>query len=128
MKVKNLEHVGIAVKNTDDTVRFYTDVLGIEPGNIQTSVVPGQVKLTVINIGKGQIELLENLNPKSPPVEADNIAHMAIEVEDIEGTLAQLKSKGATLIHEKPMVLPSGRKVAFVVPAGSRVSIELVED
>jgi methylmalonyl-CoA/ethylmalonyl-CoA epimerase len=128
MKFKKLEHVGISVKNMDETLKFYTDVLGVKSADIQVGGVPGAMKMATIHMGGSIIELLQNLDPKAPPVEADVIAHMAIEVEDIVQALSWLKSKGATIIHEKPMVLPGGRKVAFFMPARSKVSIELVED
>ena len=128
MKVKKLEHIGMSVKDRDETLKFYTEVLGIKSGDIKVSGVPGRMKMATIHLGSSEIELLQNVDPKAPPVQADTISHMAIEVDNILEALSMLKSKGATLIHEKPMQLPSGRKVAFVLPKDSKVSIELVED
>jgi methylmalonyl-CoA/ethylmalonyl-CoA epimerase len=128
VKVKRVEHIGISVKDIDATLKFYTGVLGIKPADIKTGGVPGVMKMATINLPGTGIELLQNIDPKAPPVQADTIAHMAIEVDDIVGALSILKSQGATLVHEKPMQLPTGRKVAFVMPKDSRVSIELVED
>ena len=128
MKVKKVEHIGISVKNMDETLKFYTDVLGIKSADIKTGGVPGRMKMATINLPGSGIELLQSLDPNAKPVQADTIAHMAIEVEDIVEALRILKGSGATLIHEKPMQLPTGRKVAFVIPKDSQVSIELVED
>jgi methylmalonyl-CoA/ethylmalonyl-CoA epimerase len=128
MKVKKLEHVGIYVKNMDETLKFYTDVLGVKSADIQIGGVPGIMKMATIKLPEGVIELLQNLDAKAPKTESDTLDHLAIEVDDIVQALALLKSKGATLVHEKPMQLPTGRKVAFFKPAGSRVSIELVQD
>jgi methylmalonyl-CoA/ethylmalonyl-CoA epimerase len=128
MKVKKLEHVGIKVKNMDETLKFYTGVLGIQLADIKVGGVPGVMKMATINLPEGVIELLQNLDPKAPQVEADSIDHLAIQVDDIVQALASLKNTGATLIHEKPMQLPGGRKVAFFKPAGSQVSIEMVQD
>ena len=128
MKVKKLEHVGISVKNMDETLKFYTEVLGIPPGDIKLGGVPGVMKMATIHLAGSDIELLQNLDPKAAALKADVIAHLAIEVDDIVQALSWLKSKGATLVHEKPMQLPGGRKVAFFTPANSQVSIEMVED
>jgi methylmalonyl-CoA/ethylmalonyl-CoA epimerase len=128
MKVKKVEHVGIMVKNIDETLKFYKDVLGVKPADIKLGEVPGAMKMATIHLSEGVIELLQNLDPKAPKIEADVIDHMAIEVDDIVQSLSWLKSKGATLIHEKPMQLPGGRKVAFFKPANSQVAIEMVQD
>jgi methylmalonyl-CoA/ethylmalonyl-CoA epimerase len=128
VKVKKVEHIGISVKNMDETLKFYTDVLGIKSSDIKVGGRPGAMKMANISLPGCSIELLQNLDPKAPPVQADTIAHMAIEVDNIIEALSILKSQGATLIHEKPMQLPTGRKVAFVIPKDSQVSIELVED
>jgi methylmalonyl-CoA/ethylmalonyl-CoA epimerase len=53
--------------------------------------------------------------------------HVCLEVDDIEGMLADLKAKGVRLINETPEVLP-GRKMAFVHPKSTGgVLVELYE-
>jgi methylmalonyl-CoA/ethylmalonyl-CoA epimerase len=55
------------------------------------------------------------------------IHHVCLEVDDLEGILADLKIKGVRLVNEAPVLLP-GRKVAFIHPkASGGVLVELVQ-
>jgi methylmalonyl-CoA epimerase len=54
--------------------------------------------------------------------------HIAIEVEDIRSSLAELKSRGARLIDETPRVGAGGCLVAFIHPSSTNgVLLELVQ-
>lgn len=54
--------------------------------------------------------------------------HICVEVEDIDGMLAQLKSKGIQLINEEPRIAADGKKYAFVHPEStSGVLVELYQ-
>jgi predicted enzyme related to lactoylglutathione lyase len=48
-------------------------------------------------------------------------------VDNIEEALNTVKKTGGVLVHEKPMKLPSGLKVAFALPKDSKVMIEFME-
>jgi methylmalonyl-CoA epimerase len=57
----------------------------------------------------------------------EGIHHFAVEVSDIEDTLAQLKRKGVMLIDDTPKNGAEGKKIAFVHPKSTRgVLLELV--
>ena len=54
--------------------------------------------------------------------------HICLEVDDIEGMLAQLKEKDVKLIHEEPLIGIGGKKYAFIHPkAAFGVLVELYE-
>ena len=87
----------------------------------------------MLPIGESRIELLEPISEDSPiskflEKRGGGIHHIAVEVADIEASLAQLKAKGMRLIDESPRVGAEGCLVAFVHPASANgVLLELVQ-
>jgi methylmalonyl-CoA/ethylmalonyl-CoA epimerase len=54
--------------------------------------------------------------------------HLCLEVDDIEGMMSQLKSKGVRLINEEPRTTTDGKKYAFIHPEStSGVLVELYQ-
>lgn len=127
-----MDHVGIAVKNLDDAIHVYRDVLGFKLEGVHV-LAERKVKVAMISTsGKTQIELLEPLSSDSTIANflenhGEGIHHFAVEVKDIEGVLAELKRKGVTLIDDKPKPGAEGKKIAFVHPKSTKgVLLELV--
>jgi len=83
--------------------------------------------------GETHVELLEALTPDSPvgkflTKRGPGIHHIALAVDDIAVSLAELKSRGARLIDETPRVGAGGCLVAFVHPSSADgVLLELVQ-
>lgn len=126
-----INHIGIAVKDIDESLKFWRDALGIELSHIED--VPSQkAKVAFLPVGESEVELV------NPTTEDSGVAkfiaergggmhHLCLEVEDIEDTIATLKEKGVRMIDEVPKVLP-GRKMAFVHPKSTGgVLIELYQ-
>src|SRR3954471_3487909 len=127
-----INHLGIATKGIDDALGFWADALGLE--NVHTEVVEEQkVRVAMLPIGESRIELLEPTSEDSPiskflEKRGGGIHHIAVEVENIETTLAQLKAKGMRLIDETPRIGAEGCLVAFVHPSSANgVLLELVQ-
>lgn len=127
-----INHLGIATNGIDDALKFWSDALGLE--NVHTEVVEDQkVRVAMLPIGESRVELLEPISDDSPiskflEKRGGGIHHIAIEVDDIEASLAQLKAKGMRLIDESPRVGAEGCLVAFVHPAATNgVLLELVQ-
>ena len=127
-----IDHLGIATKGIDEALKFWTDALGLE--NIHTEVVEDQkVRVAMLPIGESRIELLEPTSDDSPiskflEKRGGGIHHIAVEVENIESALKQLKDKGMRLIDETPRVGAEGCLVAFVHPSSTGgVLLELVQ-
>jgi methylmalonyl-CoA epimerase len=127
-----MDHVGIAVKNLDDAVHLYRDVLGFKLEGIHV-LTERKIRVAIIAPGgETKIELLEPIGNDSSIAKflenhGEGIHHFAVEVSDIQDTLAQLKRKGVTLIDETPKNGAEGKKVAFVHPKSTKgVLLELV--
>ncbi len=127
-----IDHLGIATKSIEEALKFWQDSLGLE--NIHTEVIAEQkVRVAMLPIGESRVELLEPTSDDSPiskflEKRGGGIHHIAIEVENIEASLAKLKATGARLIDEKPRLGAEGCLIAFVHPATTGgVLLELVQ-
>jgi methylmalonyl-CoA epimerase len=132
MKIEKVEHIGIKVKNLEETLKFYTTVMGIKESDITISGSPDFIRMATIKTAGALIELLQ-INPrellaKFGDANTDSIHHYAVSVDNILEALAAVKKAGGTLVHEKPVQLPTGRKIAFALPKNSKVLIEYLED
>jgi len=128
-----IDHIGIATNGIEDASTVYRDLLGIEA--TETEEVSGQkVRVAMLPIGESRIELLEATSADSPiskflTKRGPGVHHIAVRVEDIRTSLADLKSKGARLIDEEPRAGAGGCLVAFIHPSSTGgVLIELVEN
>src|SRR5687768_184402 len=107
-----IDHLGIATKSIEEALKFWQDSLGLE--NVHTEVVEEQkVRVAMLPIGEGRVELLEPISDDSPiskflEKRGGGIHHIAVEVEDIEVALAKLKAEGARLIDETPRIGAEG--------------------
>ena len=127
-----INHLGIATRDIAEALKFWSDALGLE--NVHTEVVEDQkVRVAMLPLGESRIELLEPTSEDSPiskflEKRGGGIHHIAVEVEDIEASLAKLKSQGMRLIDESPRIGAEGCLVAFVHPSSANgVLLELVQ-
>lgn len=128
-----IDHIGIAVKNADEMLKIYCDILGLKPEEIEMEVIEEQkTRIAIIPVGESKIELLESNNPEGAIAKfiassGEGIHHIAIGVDNIEDSLAKLKEKGLPLVDEKPKIGAGGSKIAFMHPKAAKALIELVE-
>ncbi|RPI71937.1 MAG: methylmalonyl-CoA epimerase [Desulfobacteraceae bacterium] len=132
MKIKHIDHIGIAVKEIKQASRFYTDILGIQLQDTE-EVTDQKVKVGFFPITDSEIELLESTEPdgsiaKYIEKRGEGIQHIAFRVENLEETLKELKTKGVRLIDEVPRQGAGGAKIAFIHPKETHgVLVELCE-
>jgi methylmalonyl-CoA/ethylmalonyl-CoA epimerase len=130
--IKKIAHIGIAVKNIDDHLRFYRDIFGMKVAE-RTKVPEQGVEVIFLETGNTKIELLQPLDEnaninKFLQKRGEGIHHICFEVDDIEIALDELKSKGIQPIDDKPRKGAHGKLVAFIHPKSTGgVLIELEE-
>lgn len=127
------DHVGVAVKNLDEAISLYRDVLGFRLEGVHV-LTEWKVRVAFFSSGgETRIELLEPFGSDSPVAKflesrGEGVQHFAVKVKDIEAVLAELKQKGVMLIDEEPRMGAEGAKIAFVHPKSTKgVLLELVE-
>ena len=127
-----IDHIGIATERLDEGLAIWRDVLGLTVAETE-EVADQRVRVAMLPIGDTRIELLEPTTSDSAvgkflAKRGPGIHHIAVKVEDITASLADLKNKGARLIDETPRIGAGGCLVAFVHPTSANgVLIELVQ-
>ena len=127
-----IDHIGIATNGIDDAARFYIESLGLQIEHVE-DVASQKVRVAMLPLGESRVELLEPTSDDSPiskflAKRGPGIHHIAVRVQDIRASLAELKEKGARLIDEQPRTGAGGCLVAFIHPSSTGgVLLELVE-
>ena len=123
MKISHIEHIGIAVPNLEEAIKYYEDVLGLKC--YKKEVVEDQkVTTAFIKVGDVKIELLEPTCPESTIAKfieknggRGGMHHMAFAIEDgVANALAEAESKGVKLIDKAPRQGADGLHIAFLHP------------
>lgn len=120
MKITHIEHIGIAVKNLDEAIPFYENVLGLKCYNIE-EVKDQKVKTAFFMVGQTKIELLESTDPEGPigkflEKKGEGVHHIAYAVDKIEDQLKDVEEKGVNLIDKAPRKGAEGLHIAFLHP------------
>jgi methylmalonyl-CoA/ethylmalonyl-CoA epimerase len=133
MKPTHIEHIGIAVKNLEESIKFYEEVLGLQCYNIE-EVADQKVRTAFFQVGDTKIELLESTDPEGPigkyvEKKGEGIHHIAYAVENIEDKLRHAQEQGVRLIDKKPRKGAEGLDIAFIHPKSTHgVLTEICED
>ena len=127
-----IDHIGIATERLEEGLAIWSDALGLAVAETEM-IAEQRVRVAMLPIGETRIELLEPTTADSAvgkflAKRGPGIHHIAVKVDDINASLAELKSKGARLIDETPRIGAGGCLVAFVHPASTHgVLLELVQ-
>jgi len=119
--INKIDHLGIAVRSLDETVKYYEEALGLKCEH-REEVESQKVRVAFFNVGGTHIELLEPTSPESPIAKYleknpnGGIHHVAYATDDILGQLATAKAAGVQLLHETPIPGAHGKQVAFLHP------------
>ena len=131
--IVKIEHIGIAVNNLEDTLKLYTSAFGLKDEDIEMETVEEQkVRVAMIPVGEGRIELLESTDAEGPIAKhiqrrGEGIHHFALEVRNIQDMLETLKARGIPVVDMEPRIGVGGARIAFLHPKATGVLIELVE-
>ncbi|MDX1806818.1 MAG: methylmalonyl-CoA epimerase [Paenisporosarcina sp.] len=121
--MKKVDHIGIAVRNLDETIPYYTETLGLKVLKIE-EVASESVRVAFIDAGNVKLELLEPMSEQSAihtfiEKKGEGIHHIAFGVEGIEERMTELREKGIRILNEQPKIGAGGAKVAFIHPKSS---------
>ena len=131
-KIISINHVAIVVDDMDKSLIFWRDALGIELRELR-DVPAEQSQVAFLPLAGSEVELVKPTSNDSGIAKylakrGEGMHHLCLEVDDIEGMLAQLKAKGIRLITEEPRKASDGKRYAFVHPEStSGVLIELYQ-
>lgn len=131
--MEKLEHIGIAVKNIEESNVVFAKLLGREHYKIEKVESEG-VTTSFFEVSGVKIELLEATRPDSPIAKfiekrGEGIHHLAFTVTDINASMEEYKQKGFELINQAPKKGADNKMICFLHPNTSGgVLIELCAD
>jgi methylmalonyl-CoA/ethylmalonyl-CoA epimerase len=120
MKLSHIEHLGIAVKNLEESIPYYENLLGTKCYNVE-EVKDQRVKTAFFLVGETKIELLESTDPEGPigkflEKKGEGIHHIAFAVENATDALAEAESMGLSLIDKVSRKGAEGMNIGFLHP------------
>jgi lactoylglutathione lyase len=124
MRVKKLLHTRMRVSDLDQTIRFYTDVLGLEVLERKTSPRGSQLAFLKVPNSEELIELT-SFPPSGPVTVQEDLVHLAFQVENLDDTIASLNAKGIK-VTDGPTRTSSGSRFIFI-DAPDGYEVELIE-
>ena len=120
MKVSHIEHLGIAVKNLEESIPYYENLLGTKCYSIE-EVKDQRVKTAFFLIGQTKIELLESTDPEGPigkflEKKGEGVHHLAFAVDNATEALAEAEAQGISLIDKVSRKGAEGMNIGFLHP------------
>ena len=130
---RRVAHIGIAVRNLEQSLEFYREALGLEVSEI-VDVPDRGMRIAMMPCGEAVLELMEPTGPDSQiggflDKRGPGIHHLCLQVDDIEAKLGDLQDKGVEVVSATPEIGAEGHPVAFIHPrASGGVLVELLQD
>ncbi len=133
LSMNKIEHIGIAVKNLEESNALFAKLFGQPHYKIETVASEG-VNTSFFQVGDNKIELLEATNENSPIAKflakkGEGIHHIAFDVTDIEAEIKRLQKEGFVVLNKTPKQGADNKLVAFLHPKSTNgVLIELCQE
>ena len=118
--LKKINHIGVAVKNLEETKAFYRDILGLKLER-EEELPDQKLKVAMFSIGEVHIELLEATSPESTIAKfiekkGPGLHHVAFETDGIIDEIKHLEEDGVQMIDKMPRNGVHNTKIAFLHP------------
>ena len=130
--LKQVDHIGIAVRDLDEALKTYKEMFGLEPKVIEEHDEL-KVRIAFIPVGEVLVEFIEATDDTSVITEwiknhGESINHIAYRVDNIDQKLKELKERGVRLVHEKAVPGGDNSKIAVIAQEDTNdIITELVE-
>jgi methylmalonyl-CoA/ethylmalonyl-CoA epimerase len=127
-----LDHIGVAVESLEEGLALYRDLLGLK-FLYEESIESDGVRVAVLELGGGHLELLEPTGPDTPvgryvAKRGSGIHHVALRVKNCARALEAVAAAGYQLIDNTPRPGAGGKQIGFVHPkATGGVLLELCQ-
>lgn len=131
--LNNIEHIGIAVKNAEESIKLFNALFNTTPYK-EEAVVSENVKTVFYKTGETKVELLQATSDDSAIAKfiekkGEGVHHMAFAVSDIYSEITRLKAEGFVFINETPKQGADNKLIVFLHPKSSNgVLIELCQE
>jgi lactoylglutathione lyase len=124
MRVTKLLHTRMRVSDMEQTISFYTNVLGLEV--LERKVSPRGSQLAFLKVPNSE-ELIEltSFPPSGPVTVQEDLVHLAFQVDNLDDTITSLNAQGVK-VTDGPTQSSSGSRFIFI-DAPDGYEIELIE-
>lgn len=135
--VTAIDHVGIAVGDLDEAIKWYHDHLGMivlhEEVNEEQGIREAMLSVRGATVGSTQIQLMAPIDDSSTIAKflekrGPGLQQFAYRVSDLDALSDRLREQGIRLIYDAPRRGTANSRINFIHPKdGGGVLIELVE-
>ncbi len=120
MNINHIEHIGIAVKDLEASIRYFEEVFGLKCYAIE-EVTDQKVRTAFFKIGDSKIELLESTDADGPIARfiekrGEGFHHIAFAVDHVSNALDEMKRKGVQLVDQTARAGAEGLLIGFLHP------------
>ena len=125
-----LDHIGIAVRNLEDSIEFYINIVGGKLIDRYQSDAEGvESEVAILEVNGDRIELLAPTNNTTSPIarfikqKGKGVHHIAYQVDNLDEALAELKQKGIRTLENTLRINKHGRRLIYLNPADTEGTI-----
>jgi len=120
MEPTHIEHIGIAVKDLEQAIKLYEQLLGTACYAVE-EVADQKVRTAFFKVGQTKIELLASTVADGPVAKfiekrGEGVHHIAYAVEGLPSVLKAMEAEGIQLIDKEPRRGAEGMRIAFLHP------------
>lgn len=141
MHIRQIDHIGVAVKDLDRYLHVFGDLLGLEIHDFEEADPYEGLRIAFARVGETDFEFLQDRLPEAADKVTDQrdiarwidrrgegVHHVALRVDDIDAAIAEAKAKGLRVLDETGRPGARGSRVAFLHPKSTGgVLIHFVE-
>jgi lactoylglutathione lyase len=123
-----IAHVSITVKNMDESLNFYCNVLGLKLSS-RREIPENKAEIAFVCGERQSIPALELTYwlEKKDWVDGDQLDHIALAVDDVSEAVEEFRKKRVEIAREPYSLRGSDRKIAFIKDPNG-IWLELIQD
>ncbi len=121
--INKIEHVGIMTHDMDESIRFYTNILGMDM--VERVALTDTVELAFLSFPGQESVQVELIGRDTGGISKEGLVnHLAMTVTDLDAVMEKLKQQGIVFSDEWPKTILDGRKIAFFTgPSGEKLEL-----
>ena len=132
MKVKKLDHVVIATKDLEDSLRLWDRNVGLKEDTELSHPLGAGFKVARLPIGDSFLELVQPVEESGRFYEqvqerGEGLFSISVQVDDLDDAVAYLRGKNIKVSDPEPSIWPGARLARINQEYAHGVSIQLIE-
>jgi methylmalonyl-CoA/ethylmalonyl-CoA epimerase len=127
---KKIDHIGIAVRDLENSISIYKNVLG---GTLidryRSDAIGVESEIAIMDVNGDRIELLSPTNNTTSPIarfikqKGKGVHHIAYQVENLDEAIIELKEQGIRILADSLRTNKHGRRLIYLNPADTEGTI-----